>query len=70
MEEMKWFSSAMLGLIAANNLEFDLTLAEICQIFGQQQSHGGMAFPKSATQSLLNIVKSLIGPIWWMNKMV
>ena len=54
---MKWFSSAMLGLIAANNLGFGLALAEICQTsFGKQQSHGGMACPKSATQSLLNIV--------------
>jgi hypothetical protein len=39
MEEKKWFSSAMLGLIAANNPEYDLTLAEIFQTsFGQQQS--------------------------------
>jgi hypothetical protein len=42
--------------LAANNLGFGLALAEICQTFGNQQSHGGMACPKSATQSLLNIV--------------
>jgi hypothetical protein len=35
MEEMKWFSSAMLGVMAANNLGFGLALAEICQTFGQ-----------------------------------
>jgi hypothetical protein len=31
MEEMKWFSSAMLGVVAANYLGFGLALAEICQ---------------------------------------
>ena len=61
---MKWFSSAMLGLIAANNLGFGLALAEICQTFGQQQCHMDMACPKSATQSLPSIVTSLIGPMW------
>jgi hypothetical protein len=37
MEEMKWFSSAMLGVLTANNLGFDLALAKICQMFCQQQ---------------------------------
>jgi hypothetical protein len=39
-------------------------LAEICQTFGQRQCNADMACPKSATHSLLNIVTSLIGPIW------
>jgi hypothetical protein len=35
---MKWFSSAMLGVLAANNLGYGLApLAEICQTFGQWQ---------------------------------
>ena len=33
MEEMKWFSSVILGLLGANNLGFGLALAEICQTF-------------------------------------
>ena len=37
MEEMKWFSSATLGVLAANNLGFGLALAGICQTFGQRQ---------------------------------
>jgi hypothetical protein len=63
---MKWLGSGFLGVLAANNiLGFGLALAEICQTFGQQQSHDeGMACPKSATQSIHNIVISLIGPIW------
>ena len=65
VEEMKWFSSAMLGVLAANNLGFGLAVAEMCcQTLGQQQCHGGMECPKSATQSLLNIVTSLIGLMW------
>ena len=35
MEEMKWFSSGFLGVLAANNLGFGLALAEICQTLGQ-----------------------------------
>jgi hypothetical protein len=31
-EEMKWFSSATLGVLAANNLGIGLVLAEICCI--------------------------------------
>jgi hypothetical protein len=31
MDEMKWFSSAMLYVLAANNLGFGLALAEICK---------------------------------------
>jgi hypothetical protein len=34
---MKWFSSTMLGVLAAKNLGFGLALAEICQTFGKQQ---------------------------------
>ena len=65
MEEMKWFSSAMLDVLAANVLGFGLALLpEICQTFGKRQCQTDMACPKSATQSLLNIVTSLIGPIW------
>jgi nitrous oxide reductase accessory protein NosL len=67
MEEMKWFnSSAMLYVLAANNLGFgfSLALAEISQTFGEQQCLADMACPKSATQSLPSIVTSLIGPIW------
>jgi hypothetical protein len=48
----------------ANNLDFGLALAEICQPFYQPQCNKDMACPKSATQSLLKIVTSLSGPIW------
>ena len=58
---MKWFSSAMLGVLAANNLGFGLAVAEICQTFGQQQCQMHMACPKSATQSLHDTITSLIG---------
>jgi hypothetical protein len=66
MEEMKWFSSAMLDVLGANNLGFGLALAEICQTtVGQRhQCHRDMVPPKSVTQGLLNIVTTLIGPIW------
>jgi hypothetical protein len=43
MEEMKWFSSALHGVLAANNLGFGLDLAEICQTFRPAtvpQGHG------------------------------
>ena len=63
MEKMKWFSSAMLGVLAANNLGFGLAPAEICQTFGQRQCKELMACPKSASYSLVDIVPSLIGPI-------
>jgi hypothetical protein len=61
-----WFSSALLGVLAANNLGFGLNLAEIYQSqpFGQQQCHRDMVCPKSVAQSLPNMVPSLIGPIW------
>jgi hypothetical protein len=36
-EEMKWFISAVLVVLTANNLGFGLALAEICQTFGQRQ---------------------------------
>jgi hypothetical protein len=36
MDEMKWFSSAMLGVLA-QKLGFGLALAEICQTLGQQK---------------------------------
>jgi hypothetical protein len=35
MEEIKWFSSVMVGVLAAIILGFGLVLAEICQTFGQ-----------------------------------
>ena len=35
MEEMKWFSSALLGVLAARNLGFGMALAEICLTFWQ-----------------------------------
>jgi hypothetical protein len=67
MEEMKWFSSAMLGVLAANNLGFAwLSWLESAKRLGQLQCQGDMTCPKSAKQSLLNIVTSLIGPIWRM----
>jgi hypothetical protein len=39
MKEMKWFSSAMLDVLAANNLGFGLMalIAKICLTFGQRQ---------------------------------
>jgi hypothetical protein len=43
MEEMKWFSSALHGVLAANNLGFGSDLAEICQTFRPAtvpQGHG------------------------------
>jgi hypothetical protein len=47
---MKWFISAMLGVLAANNLGFGWALAEqIWQTFGQRQCHQDMTSPKSAT---------------------
>ena len=64
MEEMKWSSSVLPGVLAANSLGFGLALAEICQTFGQRQRQEGMVCPKSAPHNLLNMVSSLIGPIW------
>jgi hypothetical protein len=44
MEEMKWVSSAMLSMLAANNLGFHLmALAEICQTFSQHNLGFGLA---------------------------
>jgi hypothetical protein len=64
MEEMKWFSSALLCVLAAKNLEpwFGLDLAEIYQSqpFGQRQCHRDMVCPKSVAQILLNMVSLLI----------
>jgi hypothetical protein len=34
---MKWFSSSMFCVLAANNLGFGLGLSEFCQTFGQRQ---------------------------------
>ena len=34
MEEMKWSSSSILGVLNTSNLGFGLALAEICQTFG------------------------------------
>jgi hypothetical protein len=54
MEEMKWFSRAMLGVLAVNKLGFGLALSEtICQSFVKRQCHRDMECPKSATQSPL-----------------
>jgi hypothetical protein len=35
MEEMKWSNSGLLGVLAANKLDFGLMLHEICQPFGK-----------------------------------
>jgi hypothetical protein len=40
MEEIKWFGSVLLGVLAANNLGFCLALAEICQTFELPQCQG------------------------------
>jgi hypothetical protein len=40
MEEMKWFGSTTVGVLAANNLGFGLALAGICLPFGKQQCQG------------------------------
>jgi hypothetical protein len=65
MEEMKWLSSAMLGVLAANNLGFAwLSWLESAKCFGRLKCQGEMACPKSAIHSLLNIVTPLIGFIW------
>jgi hypothetical protein len=65
MEEMKWFSSAMLGVLAANNLGFAwLSWPESAKHLDHQQCQGDMACQKSATQSLLHIATQLIGFIW------
>jgi hypothetical protein len=60
---MIWFSSAILDVLALNNIGFGLALAQICQTFGKQKCQGDMVCPKSALKSLLDIVTSLIGPI-------
>jgi hypothetical protein len=36
IDEMKWSSSSVLGVLAANNLGFGLGLSEFCQTFGQR----------------------------------
>jgi hypothetical protein len=43
MKEMKWLSSAMLGVLAANKLGFGLALTEICQTFCKQPFQDHMA---------------------------
>jgi hypothetical protein len=43
MEEMKWFRSAMLGVLAANNLGFACLCLESAKPFGQLQCQGDMA---------------------------
>jgi hypothetical protein len=60
---MRQFSSAMLGVLALNNLGFGLALAQICQTFGKQKCQGDMVCSKSALKSLLNNVTLLIGSI-------
>ena len=34
MEDMKWSSSGLLGVLAANNIGFGLALPELCQTSG------------------------------------
>jgi hypothetical protein len=71
MDEMKWFSSAMLGVLAANNLGFAWLWLRSAKPFGQRQCQGDMSCPKSARQSILNIVTSLImDPYGAMNSML
>jgi hypothetical protein len=64
MEEMKWFSSAILGVgvLAVNKPGFGLALAEIYQTSGMWLCQGHMACPRSATQSPLDIATSLMNP--------
>jgi hypothetical protein len=38
MDEMKWFSSAMLGVLAANNLGLAWLWLRSAKLFGQQHS--------------------------------
>jgi hypothetical protein len=64
MEEMKWSSSGLFGVLGAKNLGFGLALSKICQTFGSQLCQEGMACPKSDPQSLHNTVTSLIIAIW------
>ena len=35
MEDMKWSSGGLLGVLAANNIGFGLALPELCQTFGK-----------------------------------
>jgi hypothetical protein len=42
MEEIKWFGSALLGVLATNNLGSCLALPEICQKFGLPQCQEDM----------------------------
>ena len=63
MEGIKWSSSGFLCVLAANNLDFGLAQAEICQTLGQQQCQEDMAWPKSARHSLHNMLSSSIWPI-------
>ena len=46
MEEMKWFSSASHGVLAANNLGFGLAAAEICLTFRPAALQLGHSMPK------------------------
>jgi hypothetical protein len=58
MEDMKWFDSAMLCVLAANNLRFCLSLAGICQTYGQQQcqeDHGMSKISHSEPSKHCNI---------------
>jgi hypothetical protein len=66
MEEMKWFGSALLGVLAVNSLGFGYRLwLKSAKLLASSSATGTwMACPKSDTHSLLNIVTSLIGPIW------
>jgi hypothetical protein len=62
---MKWFSSVMFGVSAANSLGFGLDLRlESAKLSANYNSNEGMALKKSATQSQRNDVTSLIGHTW------
>ena len=51
MEEMKWFSSAMLGVLTSNNLGVACACLWLksAKLFGQRQCQEGTACPKLAT---------------------
>jgi hypothetical protein len=63
---MKWFSSVMFGVSAANSLGFglDLRLESTKLLANNDKANEGMAHPKSATQSHQNNVTSLIRHTW------
>jgi hypothetical protein len=68
---MNWSSSGFLGVLAANKQHWFLAWEwlQSAKTFGQLQCQEGMTCPKSATQRLLSMVKSLIGPIYGGNEL-